>query len=448
MSAEQPKLHQESIEEKPSDLEKLDYVKANIDMPHVAPISKLVEKRFKEEGLEYNPEIIKDICYAFLEQGIDTSAIYTSEKHKASFPYAKFDTAKVAKILYEKYAKEGTQESQVEKNNPIEESDKEGGEDGAKGRKEFLFGSFQLVDHGNQFTFTEEVLHQIMKDLPAALDALKRGEEPTSNEVYILGSPTTLTGKMSTEFTEELRKDPYGAYGDIYAEFIASMMPKDEEERSKMDMLFYGISTGGSLATETARRLLEEKKVTQSQGGEHEERLPFLRVRIDTPPGVENKPGIKSKLKLAGGFIKEMAQEFIVDPYTRASIFGNTKYMKSVNKVLEGKGITTNMSPEQEKMKKEGIRLVIEGLAKGVPIPKSLKVTQVTGLDDWTTYSSMFNDSIERHREENPNTLGMHRKTEGNITSYGADMGHGIPFMRRKNEITRMARAVKSLQDL
>ncbi|MEI8338018.1 MAG: hypothetical protein WCF92_02615 [bacterium] len=354
----------------------------------------------------------------------------------------------MAKLLYEKYSKEGSQNVSVEQDISAEEKDQEEGGIISKGRKEFLFGSFQLVDHGNQFTFTEEVLHQIMKDLPAALEKLKKGEEPSSNEVCILGSPTTLTGKMSPEFLEELKKDPYGAYGDMYAEFIESTMPKDETERSKMDMLFYGISTGGSLATETARRILEEKKATQSQDEVQKEKLPFLHVRIDTPPGVENKPGLKSKLKLFGGFAKEMVQELAIDPYTRAGIFGNTKYMKSVNKVLEGKGITTNMSPEQEKMKKKGISYVELGLSRGVPIPKELKVTQVTGLDDWTTYSSEFNEGIFEQRKEHGNTLGMHRKTEGNITSYGADMGHGIPFMRRKNEITRMAKAVKSLQNL
>ncbi|MEI8338019.1 MAG: hypothetical protein WCF92_02620 [bacterium] len=67
MNIEQSKP-EEAIEEKSEELKKLDYVKANIDMPHVTPISKLVEKRFKEEGLEYNPEIISDICYSFLEQ--------------------------------------------------------------------------------------------------------------------------------------------------------------------------------------------------------------------------------------------------------------------------------------------------------------------------------------------------------------------------------------------
>ena len=226
------------------------------------------------------------------------------------------------------------------------------------------------------------------------------------------------------------------------------MLPKEGEDRSKMDMLFYGISTGGSLATETAKRLLEEQKVTQNHEDSQKENIPFIRVRIDTPPGVENKPGWRSKLKLYGGFAKEVIQEFAIDPYTRAGIFGNSKYMNQVNKVLEGKGITTNMSPEQEKMKKEGIKYVIESLARGVPIPENLKVIQVTGLDDWTTYSSEFNEDIVEQRKEHKNTLGMHRKTEGNITSYGADMGHGIPFMRRKNEITRMARAVKSLQNL
>ena len=143
MSSEQPpKQNTESAAEKAAQLEKLEYVKKEIEMPHVEPLSKLIEKRFDEDGEEYDPQIIEDICYSFLEQAIETSAIYTSEKHKASFPYMNVDTAKVAKLLYQKYAQGGVQGSsekpvvKVKDEASLEESGEDEGEDVTKGRKE------------------------------------------------------------------------------------------------------------------------------------------------------------------------------------------------------------------------------------------------------------------------------------------------------------------------
>jgi len=171
-----------------------------IKMPHIAPISKLIEKQFKKDGEPFDPKTVEDILYTFLEQGIDNSRSYESEKFGVSFPFTVVDTAKIARSLYRQYAPEDKLEEPT-----VTELDAERGTEAVRHRREFVFGSFQLIEHGNQFTFTEEIFHQIMKDLPRAIEKLKEGEEPDINEVCIIGSPTTLTGVMSPEFLEEVK---------------------------------------------------------------------------------------------------------------------------------------------------------------------------------------------------------------------------------------------------
>jgi len=107
------------------------------------------------------------------------------------------------------------------------------------------------------------------------------------------------------------------------------------------------------------------------------------------------------------------------------------------------------MSPEQILMKKQGIKAVELGLSKGIPIPEGLKVTEVVGLNDLLTYSGDFKEEVMEQRKKAPGSLGANRVSRGeNITSYGADMGHSIPFVSRENEIKRMVRAVKCLDQL
>ena len=443
MNPEQQKPKTEAIEEKSEGLQKLDYVKANIDMPHVKPVSDIVENQFKKEGEEYNPEIMKDILYAFLAEGINKTGIFKSEKYNVTFPYAVFNTGDIAKVLYEKYGKETPSVvAQSETTTSVEKP---------KQRREFVFGSFQNTDMGNQFTFTEEVLHQLFKDIPGAIEKLKRGEVPNSDEICIVGSPTTKTGTMSEVFFNKMKNEAFSAYGEIYSEFVESTIPKNKEERENLNITLYGISMGASFATETAKRIISDGQVTQSLEESEKEGKSFLTVRLDTPPGPRNKPSLMSKIKTYGGFGVEAGETMLnmSDAYTRNVLLKNGQYMKQVNTVLTGRGIQENMSPDQKKMKEKTILQVFANLADGVPIPEGLKVTEVVGTGDLLTYSREFNKDVKKQQEEHPNTLGSNLSSDKeSVRTFGANMRHGIPFMTRENEIKRMTQVVKSLQNL
>ena len=419
-------------------------VEQKIAMPHINGISKKVEDRYKQEGRkDFDSGIVKDILYCFLEKGIGNTRMFNSEKHEASFPYTTVNTAEIAKSLYRAYS--GREIGEL----------KPSGKNGESGNKrlEFLFGSFQLVSHGNQFTFTEEILHQIFKNLPSALEKIENGEEPDSSEVCVLGSPTTLTGSISPKFAEEVKDHAFESYGDMYAELISSMVAKENDSKTGgTNIVLYGISMGASLAGQTAKRILEDGVVTQTREGEEGTNLPFMQVRIDTAPGHRNKPDLWSKVKLFGGFAAQTIYTLATDSYTRDVIFKNGKYMDQVNGLLAEKGLTkSNVSPEQLSMKKKVISLVENELAQGVPWPDGVKATEVVGLQDALTYDPKLNEDAYRQREENPDSLGTHSiKGQGNddIRVRGAKMTHAIPFTQRENEIGRMYRATSSLGEL
>jgi len=418
-----------------------------IQMPHLKPISDILEKYFKENNEPYNPEITRDVLYSFIENGLEHTKIQTSEKYKASFPWTTINTGEIAKSLYKKYS--------GGKDIP----QKIAGEEKAPADKEFVFPSFQVVQHGNPFTFTEESLHQIMSSLPRAMEDLKQGKEPHEKEITIVGSPTNLLGTMSQEFLEDIKKDAFGTYGGLYSELIESEL-KNTEEGGKTNILLYGISMGGSLATETAKRLIEKGLMTQSNEAHEKEGKPFMQVRIDTPPGPKNAESSASSLmkkaRLYGGFALEVGLALADAPFNRAIVFGDKKYVSQVNAVLAEKGIRENMTPEQEKMKKEGIRTVVNTLAEGVPMPEQIRIREVIGLEDTLMDSSKLKKAVEEKRkkqetlyEKEGGTLGKHSVTDNEyVTSYGADMRHWIPFPVRENEIKRMAQAVRSLRDL
>ncbi|MDE2188672.1 MAG: hypothetical protein KGJ35_03015, partial [Patescibacteria group bacterium] len=418
-----------------------------IDMPHVAGISDVVKGQYKKEGIrDYNPEIIKDILYCFLEKGINNTKIFTSEKYEAAFPYTSFNIAQIARELYKAYGGREAEESKSSENDKTstknEVMDK-------KKNMEFLFGSFQLVSHGNQFTFTEEVLSQIFKELPHDIEKIERGEEPNEHEIYILGSPTTTTGTMSTKFLDEVKNNAFETYGDMYAELVESIIPKKEKAKTDTNVMFHGISMGASFAGQTAKKILEDGRVTQSR--ENSE-LPFLQVRIDTAPGHRNTPGIVGKLKTFGGFAISTAYSLSTDKYLRNIILKNGKYMEQVDRVLAEKNLAkSNLTPEQLKMKKSAIGLVENALAEGVPWPEGVKATEVVGLRDLLTYSTKTNKDAYGQIAENPDSLGTNIVPEQgneNIRVRSAKMTHAIPFTQRENEQRRMFKAVRSLEEL
>src|SRR6266481_2582822 len=126
---ERPFLSQEQDEklERKTNQEAELSIRDKLIFPHVDAVLSLIDKEFKNgEGEKIDREAVKDILWEFIDQRINRAAVYSSEKHKAAFPYGVTDTAELAKKLYGRYAGNEVNSDQLQKNN-------------TKKRKEFIF---------------------------------------------------------------------------------------------------------------------------------------------------------------------------------------------------------------------------------------------------------------------------------------------------------------------
>lgn len=410
-------------------------IRERISMPHIEPVTNLlnefVEKTEKEP---INPETVKDILHAFLEQGVENTKIFTSEKYQVAFPYTVFDTGELAKKLFAEYAGKNPEISTPETAEEI------------KKKIEFVFGSFQFVQHGNEFTFMEEALHQVVKDLPQALEMIAEGKEPEQFKIYNIGSPTNELGSMSQEFLSGLHKDKaFDSFGKVYAELVESVV-KGENENTTVFMK--GFSMGGALAAETAQDILHSGVVAQSYEDADAKHIPFMQVRIDTPPASSPIEKEKKRWQIPVGFLADVTNTMMTDQYVKGVIKNDRGFLTGVNEVLAERGISVNMTPEQESLKKKGIMSVIENLRNGVALPEDVKITEVVGIYDPLMYEDKFRRDMQRQSQKHEGSLGakLKSKTE-NRRTFGASMAHTIPFFR-DNELQRLYKAVKDLEDL
>lgn len=430
---------------KPKD-NKQERMRDQIISPHVEAVLEIFKKRFKKEA-SVNIETIKDILYTFFEQAVLNTQIYSSEKNGASFPYTVINTAELSKIVYSHYKPSpNLKELDMTEKKP-------------KQKMEFVLGSFIDTNNGNQFTFFEEAIHQFVKQLPKALEYLEQSKEPDNDNVYVLGSPTNELGTVSPEFFDRVKNgNAFREFGTLYAEFVDSQLPKNTEQRKDVNIYLYGISMGGSFATQTAEQLLASGKVTQSH--EASEQQPFMQVRSDTLPGASTSPIKKWQIPL--GFVFDGLVTMATNAYTRVAVLKQKEGAVAVNKILAKRGIVPNMTPEQERMKKEiiyggsnmvsgtlrGEYGVINDLRKGIPIDKNLKLTEVRATYDPLQFSSYFNNDVETQKAEHRGSLGENliSRTEGKRT-FAINQAHTLVFFR-ENELKRIEKAALSIEKL
>ncbi len=419
-------------------------IRDQVISPHVEAVLEIFKKRFKEET-SVNIETIKDILYTFFEQAVENTQIYSSDANGASFPYTVISTGTLAKLVYSHY-----KIPLLSKPSATEEN--------SKHRMEFVMGSFLDTDNGNQFTFFEEAMHQFIKQLPKALEDIAQGKEPENEDVYVLGSPTNELGTVSKEFTTRVEAgNAFEQFGALYAEFIVSRLPK--EERTKSSVSLYGISMGGSLATQTAEQLLASGKVTQSR---EDDETPFMQVRADTLPGASESSFKKWQIPL--GFAFDSLITLPTNAYTRAAVTKQAGGKDVINeKIFAKRGIVPNMNPEQTRMKKEviyGGSNVLSGavdynygifhdLREGVPIDPKLKLTEVRAMYDPLQYSWEFNSNVKDQRAEHAGSLGENLVSKPNSNKRVAAIRdfHTFRFFR-ENELKRIEKAAESLEKL
>lgn len=432
----------EAINQEGASAEKDSSIRERLVFPHVEAITSLLNKAFEKAddkdkaGYEADPEAVKDILWAFIEQRIEQAGVYRSEKSGAAFPYGVTDTADLAKKLYAQYAG-------PEFNGATLEANQE------KAKMEFVFTSVppvQSLSAGSLFAFMEEPMVQAIKDLPRAIAALKEGKEPDSHKIYNLGSPTNELGAMSPEFLEKLKGNKaFEEFGALYAEFIESTMPP--EERKNTRLFLYGQSTGASFASETGARLIGDGAATQSYETEEKEGVPFMQIRLDAPVGSSDLPRWRKMIQIPVGFMADATYTLMTDPYLKPVMAGDKNFLLTAQGLLDERGLTTNLSQEQVALKKAGAWEVLNNLRAGTPNPEGLKVTKVVGGSDPLMWSNETREAIKTQKEEHGGSLGegLITKKEGERT-FGINAHHGMAYFQRPSELRRLAGAARALK--
>lgn len=396
----------------------------------------IYKKEFKDESPE-RIEKLREIFKTFFKQELENTKVYES-KEGATFPYTSINISKFAKELYKEHSKTPLQENSL---NPRENQ---------HSKKEFVIGSFLLPVHGNEFTFVEEAMTQAITNLPRALEDLKNGLEPEEIEIYTFGSPTNLLGKMTPEFFDELGKDPMHKLGNLYAELIEQKIyPQEGKNLPKTSVELYGISMGGGMAAIAGEKLLETKKFTQEHQKKNiENRLPYLAIRSEAPVSL-SRSKIK-KIQIPVAFVLDAIKEIATNSYLRKGIFEGDEFFKQVNAVLAKRGINEDMSPEQKKMKEKSLKSIINSLGNELILNPDLKINEIYGLHDLTSYTFSLARDAKEQNKEHPDTLGstLVPSQRENSRTFTTQMSHGRPFFKRSSELKRMKKATLALENL
>jgi len=406
-------------------------------------IIEMTGKLDKDIAPDASQEAVRDLIYSFIEQELENTAIYTSEKYNVSFPYTTIKISDFSKRLYSQYA-----------NKPIPEKTSE--ETGNKKHKEFIFQSFLNPGSGHPFTFFEEALHQVIKKLPSSFEKIKKGAEPDDDEIYTAGSPTNELGTMSPEFLDSLKdNNAFDKFGELYSEFVASRLPENPKELKNTLLHLYGISIGGSLATKTAEHLIEDKVATQSLENSEKNNQPMLSVVVNTLPGSSDVA--HKKWQIPAGIALEALYIKLKDEYTKSWMSGEPGFVESMKKILAKRGLLSHMDAEQAKMKNEAIwgehvltgnDGIIHNLRSGVPVNEKLKLTEIRGIYDPLQYEDEFRREMQQKRGLVPDSLGTNLTHEReNRRVAGARKTH-VPAFMRDNELKRIKIAAKSLESL
>lgn len=426
-------------ESRPNNLpqqEKEKSFREKIPFKNIEPIIKALEKHFEGTAEKIDSKVVEDIFYTYLEEKINNTEIYKSEKYNVSFPWTKLNSGTIARKLYAQY-----------KNIPINTLNNESKNEKVK-EKDYIFTNFFDRKGGNEFTFQEEWMLAIVGGLPSALEALKKGEEPKEKEFITLGSPTNEFGAMSQEFLDRINGDNAAdQLGLVYSEFIT----KNTANEKLAHIGLRGVSMAGSFAVTTGEQLIKDGIVTQISDDEISKgNIPNLQIRIDNAPGQNEKSKLLRWIQSPLGFAAEGAYAKWTDknPYWKAVMGTEGKFLEDREALLKERGIVPQDGEEQKKMQNKAIIICLINLLNGVPIPKGLKVFETVGLYDPLAYSHKFNKEVEDQKKEYGGTLGANLVSKDNDHRIaGIKQTHFSPVLRETN-LRKIQKAVEILNKL
>ena len=405
------------------------------------------EKAFKgDKNIAEKSKAVRAIMNEFFKQQVENIELFPSQKHGVSFLHSAIDVGEMAKKLYARKEYGGS----LPQLRPAPEGDTKRIHE--QRHDSFIFSSFISPKNPSAlFVFFEQGLNELVRQLPGAIEDIRKGIEPAKHIFHYVGTPTRDIGHITPDFVDSLKGGKaFEVFGDMYAELVQKYATAGGE------ILLRGISMGAPFALETAKKLKADKAVTQNLDEARVTGVPHLSIRVDTPPSQNNTQTLPPEWQIWAGFGIDGVLGFLNDPMTRASSNPLTgSVVEELKPILERKGIKEEMSPEDELLKKTAIKEVINTLYKGTPVPADLKVTEVIGTEDFTMFlplspqKSAFTAKVEKQRSEHTGSLGERRTSEkfSDRRTVGVNMGHVIPNIT-PTVLRRLKRTTESLLDV
>lgn len=396
----------------------------SIEFPHAEAGLELYTKEYPNESAR--AERLRAVFQEFLQQEIKNIKIFKSEQLGAELPYTSIRIGELAKKIYQKTVG-------VSGGLPAEAPD------AAPAAQEFVFNSALSTDEGNEFNFVEEAMHEAVKHLPAALKALKEGKAPEEREVFTLGMPTNVLGRISPELADKIAKAPFEELGKVFAELVKSEM------RAKA-IKFQGVSLSSNIAIRTAENLVEQGLVTQDFATAEKDQLPYLQIEAEVP--VSLSPSKIKGLQVPVGFFADALKERKLPEVKRIEA-GKPQFGKDVNEVLAQRGIHEQMSDDQKKTKRGVILDILKKVGNTFKPKPETKITTLYGLKDLTTTSPSMIKAAKARKEEFGGTLGQNllERTKPNERIFTAEMMHLSPRFRQ-TQLRRMRVLGMALENL
>lgn len=274
----------------------------------------------------------------------------------------------------------------------------------------FIFRGFANPPRGHPFTAWNMVYDRVITEFPKIANALKNKGPIPDIDVYSLGSPVGLGGKVSKSFIDSVSADGFEAHGKAYADLVASVLPQD----SKVRIIFNGNSLGSTIAAETA------KKMPEINAG----------LLLDNPVNVENRhqavrylTGIQQAIMYA----VEVGAKRILNKEGAREAREEQEFNTALAKIFMEKGIPADDS-EQLKLKKNLILLDEKNVIKGNPLDPNIRTLVRRGKQDLMTTTPKDYLTGKNGAEDRLTSYGQ----RGRISNFVIDSTHFIKRIRVK----------------
>lgn len=306
-------------------------VKPELTAPYVVAM--------KEEALKKAPGHERSFGIVFDEinrQAIDTFGAYQSEAFKG----VSFSMMKLT-VTPEMVASLG-QDLKVNHDAPKGE--------GPQNYTYFIEPAFGAGAVGNAFSALDMGIDRYMRELPKVARALKHGEKPPKIDIYVLGSPISLGGKVTEEWVRKVNEEGFNVHGELYADFVQNHLPSNLEGTR---VIIQGPSRGAITAERTFHSLPEDIK-------DHAQGLYDVPAGYHTP--IVPVQVLKS-INMAVGMGTEFGVRVALDETSRVLTKLEPNFFKDIAKV---KNLPED-DKEQKSLKTKALLGELKALGHGTP---------------------------------------------------------------------------------